>query len=150
LSYRTPKHSAAPSQTDAAEASAERAEPPILDFHVLDTLRSELKGAAAGVVREFLIEIRTIRDGFARELAEGTLLGDIVAANAHRLLGAARTLGALGLCARIIALQNHLPRDSAALDEEDAAILADIVAAADDALQSLEAYFQTHLVGEQV
>jgi CheY-like chemotaxis protein len=150
LSDRTVKQPAMPSQTDAAEATAERAEPPILDFHVLDILRSELKGAAAGVVREFMVEIRTIRDSFARELAEGTLLGDVVAANAHRLLGAARTLGALGLCARINELQKNLTRDSAALDEENAAILSDVVAAADDALHGLEAYFQTHLVGEQV
>jgi CheY-like chemotaxis protein len=150
LSDRTVKQSAMPSQTDTAEAAAERAEPPILDFQVLDILRSELKGAAAGVVREFMVEIRTIRDSFARELAEGTLLGDVVAAHAHRLLGAARTLGALGLCARINELQKNLTRDSAALDEENAAILADVVAAADDALYGLEAYFQTHLVGEQV
>jgi signal transduction histidine kinase/CheY-like chemotaxis protein len=141
---------AAPSQPQATEALLERAEPAVLDVRVLETLRGELKGAAAGVVREFLVEIRTIRDGFARELAEGSLLGDMVAANAHRLLGAARTLGALGLCARINELQKRLPRDRAALGAEEVAILATVVAAADEALHHLEAYFQTHLIGEQV
>jgi len=140
----------APTQQQATETPAERSEPAILDFGVLDTLRGELKGAAAGVVREFLVEISAIRDGFAQELADGTLLRDMIAANAHRLLGAARTLGALRLCARINELQKRLPHDSTALGQEDAAVLAQVVTAADDALHHLEAYFQTHLLGEQV
>jgi CheY-like chemotaxis protein len=146
----TQSEAALPNPPQATESPAERSEPPILDYGVLDTLRGELKGAAAGVVREFLVEIRAIRDGFAQELTDGTLLRDMIAANAHRLLGAARTLGALGLCARINELQKRLPHDSTALGQEDAAVLAQVVAASDDALHHLEAYFQTHLLGEQV
>ena len=101
-------------------------------------------------MREFLVEIRTIRDGFAHELAHGTLLRDMIAVNAHRLLGAARTLGALGLCESVIALQKRLSHDTTALSQDDAAALAHVVAAADDALHHLEAYFETNLVGDQV
>jgi signal transduction histidine kinase/CheY-like chemotaxis protein len=147
---QAPAEGAAPTQTMSVETQAAIAEPPILDLSVLDSLRAELKGAAAGVVREFLVEMRAIRDGFAQELAEGPLLRDVIAPNAHRLLGAARTLGARGLCARLDELQKRLPRESTTLGQEDAAFLAKVVAAADEALHHLEAYFERHLVGEQV
>ncbi|MFM7421457.1 MAG: response regulator, partial [Alphaproteobacteria bacterium] len=80
-----------------AQGQEMRAEPSTLreasavDRHVLDLLKSELKGAAAGVVREFMAEMQTIRDQFAAELGQATPRTHVIAPNAHRLLGAART-----------------------------------------------------------
>ena len=74
----------------------------------------------------------------------------MIAQDAHRLVGAARTLGALALCAKLNELQKRLPRDSTTLAAEEATLLAGIIATADDALLHLEAYFETHLVGEHV
>ena len=108
------------------EASAVQTSLPdnvIVDTRVLELLKSELKGAAAGVVREFIVEMQTIRDQFAAELAHEFPRPDVIAQNAHRLLGAARTLGALSLCAQLNEFQKLQPRDGSVFQAQSAAAL---------------------------
>jgi HPt (histidine-containing phosphotransfer) domain-containing protein len=121
----------------------------VLDQRVLDLLRSELKGAAAGVIREFMVEMEMIRDQFAIELKQEYPRPDVIAQNAHRLLGAARTLGARQLGAQTTALQKSLPSETTALSAEDKVALARIMTEIETALLQLEAFFQAKLVGAE-
>ncbi|MFM7302928.1 MAG: ATP-binding protein, partial [Alphaproteobacteria bacterium] len=133
-----------------------RAEPSTLreasavDRRVLDLLKSELKGAAAGVVREFMVEMQTIRDQFAAELGQATPRTDVIAPNAHRLLGAARTLGARQLAQQLTEFEKMQPRDSGVFDTRNTEALGRLVVATDIALEHLEAYFQAALIGADV
>lgn len=119
-----------------------------VDTQVLELLKSELKGAAAGVVREFMVEMQTIRNQFAAELAHEFPRPDVIAQNAHRLLGAARTLGAPGLCAQLNEFQKLQPRDSSVFHPQNTEVLKRVIAETDLALEHLEAFFQTALMGE--
>ena len=121
----------------------------VLDQRVLDLLRSELKGAAAGVIREFMVEMEMIRDQFAIELKQEYPRPDVIAQNAHRLLGAARTLGARQLGAQTTAFQKSLPSETTALSAEDKVALARIMTETETALLQLEAFFQAKLVGAE-
>ena len=121
----------------------------ILDRPVLDLLKSELKGAAAGVIREFMVEMQTIRDHFESELAQEYPRADAIAQDVHRLLGAARTLGAVTLCAQLGAFQKSHPRDSAVFTAEHGAGLRRVIAETGLALEELEAFFQANLIGEE-
>jgi CheY-like chemotaxis protein/HPt (histidine-containing phosphotransfer) domain-containing protein len=121
----------------------------ILDRPVLDLLKSELKGAAAGVIREFMVEMQVIRDQFVSELAQEHPRADAIAQDIHRLLGAARTLGAVTLCAQLGAFQKSYPRDSAVFSAEHGAELRLVIAETDRTLQELEIYFQANLIGEE-
>jgi signal transduction histidine kinase len=135
------------------EASAVQTSPPdkvTVDTRVLELLKSELKGAAAVVVREFIVEMQTIRDQFAAELAHEFPRPYIIAQNAHRLLGAARTLGALSLCAQLTEFQKLQPRDSSVFHVQSAAALERLIAETDVALEHLEAIFQARIVGAEV
>lgn len=120
-----------------------------VDTRVLELLKSELKGAAAGVLREFIVEMQTIRDQFAAELAHEFPRPDAIAQNAHRLLGAARTLGALSLCAQLNEFQKLQPRDGSVFQSQSAAALERLIAETDVALEHLEAFFQARLVGAE-
>jgi signal transduction histidine kinase/CheY-like chemotaxis protein/HPt (histidine-containing phosphotransfer) domain-containing protein len=143
-------------QTNEAHGRDIRAEAPNLpeatavDRRVLDLLKSELKGAAAGVVREFMAEMQTIRDQFAAELGQATPRADVIAQNAHRLLGAARTLGAKQLTRQLTEFQKLQPRDSGVFDARNTEALKSLVVATDIALEHLEAFFQEALVGAEV
>jgi CheY-like chemotaxis protein len=121
----------------------------ILDRPVLDLLKSELKGAAAGVIREFMVEMQTIRDHFESELAQEYPRVDAIAQDIHRLLGAARTLGAVTLCAQLGVFQKSHTRDSAVFTAEHGAGLRRVIAETGLALQELEAFFQANLIGEE-
>ena len=112
-------------------------------------LKTELKGAAAGVVREFMVEMHTIRDQFAAELAQAFPQPDVIAQNAHRLLGAARTLGAFRLAAQLTEFQKSQPRDSSVLHPPNTEALERVIAETDVALEHLEAFFQARLVGTE-
>jgi CheY-like chemotaxis protein len=119
-----------------------------VDQRVLDLLKSELKGAAAGVVREFMVEMETIRDLFTAELAQATQRPDVIAQHAHRLLGAARTLGAMQLAERVTEFQKLQPRDSSVFSVQSAEALGRVIAETNTALEALEAFFQSSLIGE--
>ncbi|MCA3359451.1 MAG: PAS-domain containing protein [Roseomonas sp.] len=122
----------------------------VVDQRVLALLKSELRGAAAGVVREFMVEMETIRDQFAAELVQAAPRADVISQNAHRLLGAARTLGAMQLAAQITEFQQLQPRDSAVFHGRNAKALERIIDAIDIALEHLEAFFQANLVGTEL
>ena len=121
-----------------------------LDPRVLELLKSELKGAAAGVVREFMVEIQTIRDQFVAELGQAVPRADIITQNLHRLLGAARTLGAMQLAQYVTELQKLQPSDSAIFHARNTQALQHLIGAIDIALEHLEAFFQARLVGVEV
>ena len=120
-----------------------------LDTRALELLKTELKGAAAGVVREFMVEMHTIRDQFAAELAQAFPQPDVIAQNAHRLLGAARTLGALSLVAQLNEFQKSQPRDGSVFHAQNTEALERVIAETDVALEHLEAFFQARLVGTE-
>ena len=119
------------------------------DQRVLDLLKSELKGAAAGVVREFMVEMQTIRDQFAAELAQAAPRADVIAQHAHRLLGAARTLGTMRLAQRVTEFQKLQPRDSGILHAPNREVLKNLMVEIDIALDALEAFFQAALIGAE-
>lgn len=121
-----------------------------LDFGTLTALRAELKSAAPGVIREFIVEMQTIRGTLASELAREGPRHEVIALEVHRLLGAARTLGAFRLSERLNDFQRRVPRNLAVWTDEALAQLADIIAETDAALTALEAYFHETLQGEQV
>ncbi len=120
-----------------------------VDTRALELLKTELKGAAAGVVREFMVEMQTIRDQFAAELAQAFPQPDVIAQNAHRLLGAARTLGALRLAAQLNEFQKSQPRDGSVFHTQNTEALERVIAETDVALEHLEAFFQARLVGTE-
>lgn len=128
----------------AASVSSEQV---TLDLGVLELLKNELKGAAAGVIREFMVEMQTIRDHLTTELAQEHPRPDIVAQDAHRLLGAARTLGAHALCALLQQFQTSQPRESTVFHAESTEALQRVIAGTDLALRELEVFFQANLVG---
>lgn len=120
-----------------------------VDQRVLDLLKSELKGAAAGVVREFMVEMQAIRDQFAAELAQAAPRADVIAQHAHRLLGAARTLGAMRLAQRVTEFQKVQPRESGVLYAPNREVLKNLIVEIDIALDALEAFFQAALIGAE-
>jgi signal transduction histidine kinase/CheY-like chemotaxis protein len=121
-----------------------------LDQRVLALLKSELKGAAAGVVREFIVEMQTIRDQLAAEMAQAVPRAEVIAQYAHRLLGAARTLGAIRLAQQVTEFQKLQPRDSSVLNAWNREVLRNLITEMDLALEALEAFFQAALVGAEV
>ncbi len=120
----------------------------VVDHRVLNLLKSELNGAAAGVVREFLVEMQTIRDQFAAELAQAVPRADVITQNAHRLLGAARTLGAMQLAQHVTEFQKLQPRESGVFQVQSAEALRRVIAETNIALEALEAFFHSALIGE--
>ncbi|MFO0187406.1 MAG: ATP-binding protein, partial [Alphaproteobacteria bacterium] len=120
----------------------------VVDHRVLNLLKSELNGAAAGVVREFLVEMQTIRDQFAAELAQAVPRADVITQNAHRLLGAARTLGAMQLAQHVTEFQKLQPRESGVFQVQSAEALRRVIAETNIALDALEAFFHSALIGE--
>jgi CheY-like chemotaxis protein len=145
---RTHPANEAQSQETCAEASALPVAS-VVDQRVLDLLKSELKGAAAGVFREFMVEMQTIRDQFAAELGQAAPRADMIAQNAHRLLGAARTLGAMQLAEQVAAFQQLQPRNSSVFQMQNIPALKSIIAETDIALKHLEAFFDEALIGER-
>ncbi|MFM7415927.1 MAG: ATP-binding protein, partial [Alphaproteobacteria bacterium] len=138
-------------QAQSREIRAEASRVPrgsAVDQRVLDVLKSELKGAAAGVVREFMVEMQTIRDQFIAELGQAAPRADVIAQNAHRLLGAARTLGAMQLAAQVTAFQQLQPRNNSVFQTQSASALRRVIAETDIALQHLEVFFDAMLIGE--
>ncbi|MCA3273241.1 MAG: response regulator [Roseomonas sp.] len=121
-----------------------------LDQRVLALLKSELKGAAAGVVREFIVEMQTIRDQLAAEIAQVVPRAEVIAQYAHRLLGAARTLGAIQLAQQVTEFQKLQLRDSSVLNAWNGEVLRNLITEIDLALEALEAFFQAALVGAEV
>ena len=121
-----------------------------VDQRVLELLKSELKGAAAGVVREFMVEMQSIRDQLAAELAQDAPRADVIAQQAHRLLGAARTLGALRLAQQVTEFQKLQPRESSILHAQNKEALNNLISEIDLALEALEMFFQVALVGAEV
>jgi len=121
-----------------------------LDQRVLALLKSELKGAAAGVVREFIVEMQTIRDQLAAEIAQVVPRAEVIVQYAHRLLGAARTLGAIQLAQQVTEFQKLQLRDSSVLNAWNREVLRNLITEIDLALEALEAFFQAALVGAEV
>ncbi|MCA3379478.1 MAG: PAS-domain containing protein [Roseomonas sp.] len=119
-----------------------------VDRRVLELLKSELKGAASGVVREFMVEMQTIRDLLIAELAQEFPRPDVIAQQAHRLLGAARTLGATKLAQQLNLLQDLQPRDSSVFHPQSAEAIRQVISETDIALEHLETFFQKALIGE--
>jgi CheY-like chemotaxis protein len=95
---------------DGSDGSEEGSEPPLVDRTALANLASDLGPTAEVVIGEFLGELRL---GVAALSAPGIAPGIAADAErlrqaAHRLLGAARTLGARRLARAIEALQSLL------------------------------------------
>ena len=143
------ENSAPAAGDDASSALAISADQPSIDVHVLEVLKDELKGAAGGVVREFMIEMRTIRDNFVQELAGSQPRPNIIAHEAHRLLGAARTLGAQALSAELNEFQKRQPRESAIFHAENTNALKRVIEETDVALRVLDAFCQEAFVAEK-
>jgi hypothetical protein len=70
-----------------------------------------------------MVEMQMIRDHFTAELAQELPRPDIIAQDAHRLLGAARTLGAYALCTLLQQFQKLQPRGSMVFHAESAEAL---------------------------
>jgi CheY-like chemotaxis protein/HPt (histidine-containing phosphotransfer) domain-containing protein len=121
-----------------------------IDVGVLEVLKDELKGAAGGVVREFMIEMKTIQENFVRELGTNQPRPDVIAHDAHRLLGAARTLGAQVLSAELNAFQKLQPRESTVFPAENAHALRRVIDETNLALANLEAFCQRNFISEKV
>jgi signal transduction histidine kinase/CheY-like chemotaxis protein/HPt (histidine-containing phosphotransfer) domain-containing protein len=121
-----------------------------VDARVLQRLKGELKGAAEGVVREFMVEMGSIRDDLRQEMASNDPRPDVIAHNAHRLLGAARTLGAQVLSAELIAFQKLQPRESTVFLQENTDALRRIIDETDMALRNLEVLCQENFISEKV
>jgi CheY-like chemotaxis protein len=121
-----------------------------LDQRVLDLLKSELKGAAAGVVREFMVEMETIRDQFATELIQAHPRADVIAQHVHRLLGAARTLGAMRLAYQVTEFQKLPPPERGVLHTPNKEALTRLIAEIDIALEALEAFFRAKLLDVEI
>jgi signal transduction histidine kinase/DNA-binding response OmpR family regulator len=143
------ENSAPAAVCDSSSARAASAEHRSVDFRVLEVLKDELKGAAGGVVREFMIEMRTIRDNFMEELARNRPRPSVIAHEAHRLLGAARTVGARALSAELNEFQKRQPRESAIFHAENANALKRVIDETDVALRELEAFCQEAFVAEK-
>ncbi|MFM7418777.1 MAG: Hpt domain-containing protein, partial [Alphaproteobacteria bacterium] len=101
-------------------------------------------------VRELMTEMPTILDQFAAKLGQVTPSTDVIVPNAHRLLGAARTLGARQLAQQLTEFEKMQPRDSGVFDTRNTEALGRLVVATDIALEHLEAYFQAALIGAEV
>jgi len=121
-----------------------------IDVGVLEVLKDELKGAAEGVVREFMIEMKTIQENFVRELGTNQPRPDVITHDAHRLLGAARTLGAQVLSAELNAFQKLQPRESTVFPVENAHALRRVIDETNLALANLEAFCQRNFISEKV
>jgi signal transduction histidine kinase/CheY-like chemotaxis protein len=121
-----------------------------LDQRVLNLLKSELKGAAAGVVREFMVEMQAIRDQLSVELAQAIPRADVIAQHVHRLLGAARTLGAMRLAQQVAEFQKLQPRESSILCAQNKEALKRLMGEIDVALEVLETFFQANLMGSEI
>jgi len=121
-----------------------------IDVGVLEVLKDELKGAAEGVVREFMIEMKTIQENFVRELGTNQPQPDVIAHDAHRLLGAARTLGAQVLSAELNAFQKLQPRESSVFPTEASHALRRVIDETNLALANLEAFCQRNFISEKV
>jgi HPt (histidine-containing phosphotransfer) domain-containing protein len=101
------------------------------------------------VIREFMVEMQTIRDQFAAELAQAVPRPDVIAQNAHRLLGASRTLGAMQLAKEVTEFQKLQPRGSGVFLVQNTTALKHLIGETDLALEYLEAFFQASLVGAE-
>jgi len=119
---------------------------PSIDVRALELLKDELKGAAGGVVREFMIEMKAVRDSFVNELAHNHPRPDVIAHDAHRLLGAARTLGAQVLAAELNEFQKRQPRESALFLPQNTNILERVIDEIDLTLHSLEMFYQENFI----
>jgi HPt (histidine-containing phosphotransfer) domain-containing protein len=72
----------------------------------------------------------------------------VIAQNAHRLLGAARTLGARRLAEQVTEFQQSQPRNNSVFQTQNTPALQRVIAETDIALQYLEASFDAALVDE--
>ena len=145
-------HQRPANQTEHVETRAEAEAVPdtsVVDQRELDLLKSELKGAAASVIREFVAEMQNIRDQFAAELAQAVPRADVITQNAHRLLGAARTLGAMRLAREVTEFQKLQPRESGVFLTQNTPALKRLIGETDLALEYLEAFLQAKLVGAE-
>jgi HPt (histidine-containing phosphotransfer) domain-containing protein len=87
-----------------------------------------------------MIEMKTIQENFVRELGTNQPRPDVIAHDAHRLLGAARTLGAQVLSAELNAFQKLQPRESTVFPAENAHALRRVIDETNLALANLEAF----------
>lgn len=122
-----------PSAHPEPERPQPREERPLLDGSALDTLERELGHAAHGILAEFVGELRRalalIASASGPERADAAHIQHA----AHRLVGAARTLGATRLAAEAEILQSAARGGDAAADQQ-----ARVVAVARATLPELE------------
>ncbi len=104
----------ATNRTDQASREPTPAAAPLLDGDALADLERQLGGAAAGIVAEFVSELRRTATLLADATPEERADASRVKALAHRLLGGARTLGAPALVADAEALQRAAREGEAA------------------------------------
>ena len=115
----------------------------IIDTQVLQQFKYELKGAALGVLREFIFEIREVRNNLHRELQQEAFGHDAIAQDIHKLLGAARTLGALKLAHSIISAQEKLRTRPAR--QEVITHIREVIEHSDEAIIKVQSFLETDL-----
>jgi signal transduction histidine kinase/DNA-binding NarL/FixJ family response regulator len=115
----------------------------IIDTQILQQFKYELKGAALGVLREFIFEIREVRNNLHRELQQEAFGHDAIAQDIHKLLGAARTLGALKLAHSITSAQEKLRTRPAR--QEVITHVRGIIEYSDEAIKKLQSFLETDL-----
>jgi HPt (histidine-containing phosphotransfer) domain-containing protein len=122
-----------PSRSALPSARADQPETPILDPAALDVLERELGHAAHGILAEFVGELRRALALLAN--ASPAERGDAahVQHAAHRLVGAARTLGAARL-----ALEADILQKAARGGDASAELQANVIAIARTTLPEIE------------
>jgi CheY-like chemotaxis protein len=127
LMQQMPRHKAVPTEAQAEPAA------PYLDTSALDILERELGHAAHGILAEFVGEVRRSLALLTNASAAEREDAGHVQHAAHRLLGAARTLGASRLALQAETLQKALRGGDPSPDLQIA-----VIAVARETLPSLE------------
>ena len=133
---------------DALNLNVPLAPQKVIDTQVLQLFMYELKGAAIGVLREFIFEIREVRNNLERELKKEPITRDTIAQEIHKLLGAARTLGALKLAYSVTSTQEKLRTKLAR--QEMITYVRRLIEHSDEAITKLQVFLEDELEQQQV
>jgi HPt (histidine-containing phosphotransfer) domain-containing protein len=142
------KPKTAPVEQDQFDLDVSVSPQTIIDTQVLQEFKYELKGAALGVMREFIFEIREVRNSLYRELQQEFFGREAIAQDIHKLLGAARTLGALKLAHSITNAQEKLRVKPAR--QEIITHIKRLIEHSDEAIAKLQNFLETEFEPQPV
>ena len=142
------KPKTAPVEQDQFDLDVSVSPQTIIDTQVLQEFKYELKGAALGVLREFIFEIREVRNSLYRELQQEFFGREAIAQDIHKLIGAARTLGALKLAHSITNAQEKLRAKPAR--QEIITHIKRLIEHSDEAIAKLQNFLETELEPQPV